>query len=74
MNFLSLTHEVLRTSFITTKSGELRQIVLKKRNLECTIERTGKHVEELLREDIQRGFDLQKDSLLRLKIVGIGEN
>ena len=73
MNLLAQAHDVLRTSFITLKSGEYREVVLKERNLECSFERTNKSMEELLQEDIRRGFDLQRDHLVRLKIAQIGE-
>ena len=73
MNILAQLHDVLRTAFITLKNGENVQIVLKERNLECTFEKSDKSLDELLNEDIRRGFDLQKDSLLRLRIVEIAE-
>ena len=72
LKLLAQTHDVLRTSFVTFK-GELRQIVLKERKLESIYEKTDRNLDDLQKEDIDRGFDLRKDSLLRLKIAEIGE-
>ena len=73
MNLLAQAHDALRSSFLTLKNGEIVQVILKERKLECSCEKTGKSLDALRREDIQRGFNFQKDPLLRLKIVEAGE-
>ncbi|MBQ3757689.1 MAG: amino acid adenylation domain-containing protein, partial [Oscillospiraceae bacterium] len=73
VNLLPQAHDVLRTFFLKLKSGEYRQVILKERQIECSYEKTGKALEELRQADIRRGFDLRKDSLLRLKVVETAE-
>lgn len=80
LDCLTNRHEALKTSIVIPKStGKARQIVLKEREIELEdIKRYGESREKVEKEikaaDLKRGFDLQKDSLLRLKVVSFSEN
>ena len=72
LSLLAIKHEVLRTAFVnTTRTGDTLQVILREREIELNIRRvrTDQEQEELARQDIQRGFDLKKDSLLRLTLL-----
>jgi len=69
---LSKKYGTLRTAFVIPKStGIARQIVFKKKELEFSVDDgcEDTDIEEILRKDLERGFDLQKDSLVRLKLI-----
>ncbi len=59
-------NEVLRSNFLWTEQGGL-QVVLKKKEVSFS-SLTG-DVDAIAEEDLKRGFDLQKDPLLRVTIV-----
>lgn len=77
LTLLSLKYDVLRTVFFYRKSRQPLQVVLKTRNIEylehhltsLTPEAAEKEADRLGKEDVQRGFDLEKDSLFRLTVV-----
>ena len=66
-------YDVLRTAVIYQKVKEPKQVVLKKQKPElhfydfsgCDNEALAKSEEKLIVDDIQRGFDLQRDPLIR---------
>ncbi|HII08744.1 MAG TPA: amino acid adenylation domain-containing protein [Methanosphaera sp.] len=74
---LSRRYDALRTMFVYEKLKEPKQIVLKDRKLECSIidlsdddELVKKYkIERLLNDDVNRNFDLKKDSLLRATVL-----
>ncbi len=72
-------YEVLRTAFVLPNStGIPRQVILTDRNIELTY--AEKHTQDekketvsIINSDLKRGFDLQKDSLMRVHYVAFGE-
>lgn len=78
---LALKYDVLRTVFFFNKSEKTRQIVLKKRKLDIRIvdfsnaDELEKDylVEEEKKRDIRRGFDLEKESLLRITLIKLSD-
>ncbi|MCL2427253.1 MAG: amino acid adenylation domain-containing protein, partial [Oscillospiraceae bacterium] len=68
---LTTKHEVLRTAFVTTKSGQSWQAILRDREVELTVEyaKTRADVESYKRADMLRGFNLKEDSLLRVGVI-----
>ncbi|HEU4963915.1 MAG TPA: condensation domain-containing protein, partial [Bacilli bacterium] len=80
LQLLFLKHEVLRTSIVYEKLATPRQVILKNREAEFErIDLSGwsereqiEQLEAIERLDVERGFDLQQDSLLRIKLVVLG--
>ena len=78
LDLLSEKHEVLRTIFVVRKVKAPVQIILRKRQIELSIvDLSGDlniqdTLEKLKASDIVRGFDLEKDSLLRITLVKMG--
>ncbi|TWH51680.1 non-ribosomal peptide synthetase [Sporomusa sp. KB1] len=74
---LGQIHEVLRTAILYKGLSESRQAILKGRAFEVSqvdisgASDTSEQLEMLKQQDIQRGFDLQEDPLLRVTIVKI---
>lgn len=77
---VSMRFAVLRTSFMYENVKKPMQVVMKKRKLKLQCfdlssykqaEQTVK-VEEISREDLQKGFHLSKDSLLRFTYIKLG--
>ncbi|NRR19901.1 non-ribosomal peptide synthetase [Brevibacillus sp. MS2.2] len=75
-------HEVLRTTFLHEQVKQPMQVVLRERPLMIKVQKrpiesvefpVEEWVEKLIREDRERGFDLTKDSLIRLQIIEKGE-
>lgn len=79
LKLLARKHNVLRTAIALTKNtGKMWQIILSDRNIEFNVIhlKTSKvvdNVENLKIQDLCRGFDLQKDSLIRLTLININE-
>jgi hypothetical protein len=77
LNILAKKYEVLRTAFVTpTTTDRPLQVVVLDRAIELN-EMTVDSPEEksqLQHADIERGFDLTKDSLLRLTVLHMGES
>lgn len=75
LKLLIFKHEALGAAFvIPTTTGVPRQIFFNERNIECDYEVTDtddcdNFIEELRRRDLDRGFDLQRDCLIRVVIV-----
>ena len=71
---VSYTHLVLRTAILYEKLAKPRQVVMKKRIPEysfydyriMTVKEQESVVSELQESQVQRGFDMQKDTLLRI--------
>lgn len=82
LQLLSLKHDVLRTLIFYRKVARPRQVILKDRIVEIvhfniTNEKDEEKNERLvsIREaDRDRGFDLEKDPLLRITLVRINDN
>lgn len=81
LNAIIQKYNILRTVFLFEKVKRPMQVVLKKRetkvyylDLRGTLETEQEQaVEEFRQNDIKRGFDLQKDILLRVSIFRTGE-
>ncbi|WP_432407298.1 amino acid adenylation domain-containing protein [Wukongibacter sp. M2B1] len=81
IQLLADKYEILRTSIFHTKVTVPRQLVFRERGIEIIekdilkgksdIEESvkAKEIEEIKKNDIKRGFDLEKDSLLRITII-----
>ena len=77
LELLSMRHDAFRTSIVYEKVKEPVQVVYKNRPIEFSIENHSsldedefeKKVKECLELDLARGFDLQKDTLVRFKFL-----
>lgn len=77
LELLSMRHDALRTSIIYDKVKEPVQVVYKNRPIEFSIEDYSelneedfeKRIHEKLEADLSRGFDLQKDTLIRFNFL-----
>ena len=76
LDILGSYYDILRTAFLLPKKGtDPLQVVLEDRKIEFSIidikECTEKEceLEKIKQADLNRGFDLQKDSLLRVTVV-----
>ncbi|MFS0553171.1 non-ribosomal peptide synthetase [Brevibacillus sp. 179-C9.3 HS] len=74
-------YDVLRTTFLHEQVKQPVQVVLRERPLMIHVQKrptesvdfpVEEWVEQLIREDRERGFDLTKDPLIRLKIIEKG--
>jgi amino acid adenylation domain-containing protein/thioester reductase-like protein/non-ribosomal peptide synthase protein (TIGR01720 family) len=80
LNHLIERYENLRTVFVYQKIKSFRQVVLKKRPAvvvyqdisHLTAEEKRSFVEEFKRKDRENGFDLTKDSLMRMTVLRTG--
>ncbi len=80
-NLVTLRYDALRTAFAYEKLKKPRQIVLRERSPEYSyvdisndISDKEKLINKILNEDIKRGFDLVKDTLLRIKVIKIRDD
>ena len=82
LKLLFIRHEVLKTSIVFEKLEAPRQVILRNREAEyeridlsewCETEQI-RQLEEVARQDVERGFDLQRDSLLRIKLIALGHD
>ncbi|MEC0249589.1 condensation domain-containing protein, partial [Paenibacillus chitinolyticus] len=82
IELVTMKHDVLRTSIVYEKLTMPRQIILKNRTIEyeridlsdiAAYDRNNK-MDMIAQLDVERGFDLQRDSLLRVKLVHFGAN
>ncbi|WP_159426746.1 non-ribosomal peptide synthetase, partial [Clostridium mediterraneense] len=62
-------HEILRTAFLM-KEGKLVQKILKNTEISCSYEESDKDIKEVIK-DFTKAFDLEKGSLVRMKVVRI---
>ncbi|OPA80603.1 hypothetical protein BVG16_07760, partial [Paenibacillus selenitireducens] len=77
LHFLTQKYSVLRTSIMHEKISMPRQVVLKERDIEyekidlseSDEEKQSEKVNKILYDDINRGFDIQRDSLLRITYI-----
>lgn len=77
INLLVQRYPVLRTAILYEKLSKPRQVVLKNREAvfeimdlcEMDETQTKVRIEELKEEDLEKGFDIQKDSLIRVKFI-----
>ncbi len=82
LKLLVMRYDILRTVIVHEKLLKPRQVVLNSRELEYeNIDLSGLNeqeginkLEEIKALDVNRGFDLQKDTLLRIKYVILGQN
>ncbi|MGT2638133.1 condensation domain-containing protein [Streptococcus ratti] len=70
LRVLSRKYEILRTSFFYKTGADPKQVVLKNRDIEYTVIKADEDSLKKIEEDEKsRGFDLSKDSLLRVAFV-----
>jgi amino acid adenylation domain-containing protein/non-ribosomal peptide synthase protein (TIGR01720 family) len=71
---LNEKHEMLRSKVVYRQVREPRQLVLQGRSMEYRYEgqKSEREFEELCQKDLQRGFDLEEDSLQRAVLVKLG--
>ncbi|MBG9455440.1 hypothetical protein ABE61_15530, partial [Lysinibacillus sphaericus] len=82
LHLLSIRYEVLRTAFIYRNVLEPKQVIYQVREPEYKLEDLTElsdeekelRYEALVRQDVERGFDLQDDRLLRITYVKYGDN
>lgn len=80
IELLSLKHEVLRTAFTGFENdSELFQVILKNRSPEIQFInysdfQNNQSIEEIIKHDLIRGFDLKKNSLIRVTIINNEDN
>ena len=81
LHLLSLRYEVLRTAIIYENVVEPKQVIYQEREPEFhvldfstfSVEDKKQALDDLIQEDVIRGFHLQSDSLLRVTFVKYGE-
>ncbi len=79
LSLLSQKHETLKTAFVTPKTtGKTWQVIVADRNIELNYEEKigadeAAYAEMLKEADLKRGFNLQKDSIIRLSIMKFAE-
>lgn len=75
LSLVSYKHEALSAAFVIPKSSGIpRQVFIENREIECKYIETDTldtdiFIEKIKKEDMEAGFDLQKDSLVRLQAV-----
>ncbi|MVP02592.1 non-ribosomal peptide synthetase, partial [Paenibacillus lutrae] len=78
---LAARHDVLRTNFYSAKNGEPLQIVYRDKKigfvyedlLHLQADEQTLYLENKAREDMRLGFDLERDALVRVTVMRIGE-
>lgn len=73
LEILSRKYEVLRSAISYKKLSKPRQIVLSNREIEFQYYDISDEFNEIQINDINRGFDLQKDSLLRVTLIKVND-
>ncbi|WP_139070811.1 condensation domain-containing protein, partial [Paenibacillus sp. KS1] len=82
LDVLATRHAVLRTNFFSGWNGELLQIVYRNKNLEFSYEDLTElpehekqdRVEAMAQADKQRGFNLERDALMRVSVLRTSVN
>ena len=82
LKLLTYKYEVLRTLILYRSVDVPKQVVLKERECEYTVtdlsededEAASEKLEILIQADVKRGFDLEKDTLMRVNIVTMGND
>ncbi|WP_020619065.1 non-ribosomal peptide synthetase [Paenibacillus daejeonensis] len=80
LDLLSQRHDMLRTAVVYRKVAKPQQLLFYKRKIECEyVDATSLSPEEqstaigqMKDADVARGFDLEKDTLLRMKVIHCG--
>jgi len=80
LNFLSKRHEVLRSAIIYEKLSEPVQVVLGFRRVDYNLidlshfqeERQRDELEEVIQNDLEKGYHFIRDSLIRLTLIKTG--
>jgi bacitracin synthase 3 len=81
LKILTYKYEVLKTSIIFNGLEKPRQVILKNRQIDYELydfshleELSDSKLNELIRADADRGFDLVEDSLIRVKYIKLANN
>ena len=71
LKLLEIRYEVLRTAFVYEKIDKPKEIILKEREIEYSVIHADNDTskEDIIKNDLERGFNLQKDTLLRVTKV-----
>ncbi|MBE6046947.1 MAG: amino acid adenylation domain-containing protein, partial [Clostridium sp.] len=74
IDYIQARYDVLRTSFLYRKVKKPVQVVLKNRAIERRVldysgDNLRQYIDSIIDEDLERGFDLEEDSLLRMSII-----
>ncbi|MEB9906106.1 amino acid adenylation domain-containing protein [Bacillus anthracis] len=75
LKHLGNKHEVLKTSIFSSLLSEPRQVIIENKEIECQfIDFSQEHnvveqFNQVVKEDLQSGFDIEKDSLIRFIFV-----
>ncbi|MGM9979363.1 MAG: condensation domain-containing protein, partial [Clostridium sp.] len=75
INLVVFKHDVLRTVLFFKNANKPRQIILKEKNIEISIldasnaSDIDKEIKNISAKDIERGFDLSKEMLVRVTII-----
>lgn len=81
-NYLIEKHEIFRTAFIYNKLEEPKQVVLSERKINVEVfelktfteDQAERKFQEILHKDKVKGFDIEKDTLLRLNILVLSDD
>lgn len=79
LKLLMVKHEAIGAAFVVPNTtGIPRQVFFQEREIECSYEVTDRNdvdqcIDEIRNKDLDRGFDLQKDCLMRVSIVHFTE-
>ncbi|MGM9978314.1 MAG: condensation domain-containing protein, partial [Clostridium sp.] len=80
IELLMAKYSVFRTAIVYNSSNKPFQVVFSERNSDFQFfdfsneENVESKVNELLKEDIKRGFDFEKDTLMRVKLIKVLNN
>lgn len=80
LKLLMVKHEAIGAAFVVPNTtGIPRQVFFQEREIECSYEVTDRNdvdqcIDEIRNKDLDRGFDLQNDCLMRVHIVQFTEN
>ncbi|MBE5929398.1 MAG: amino acid adenylation domain-containing protein, partial [Lachnospiraceae bacterium] len=79
LDYLAQKYEILKTSFVQTKSkGIIKQYIVDNRQIELTCYKYEENcseeaVSEYSAKDLERGFDLKEDSLMRMALLSFAD-
>lgn len=82
LDLLAERYEILRTAFVMPKKGDRPlQLILRDRKPEMKVidlsveakESLSRRIENIMEKDLNRGFDLKTDSLLRMTVIKLSE-
>lgn len=72
INLIALKHEILRTSIQYRKTDKPWQVIMKNRKVDYELISSEKQ-DTISADEVKRGFDLEKDSLIRVKCMDLKE-